>query len=290
MTTKSEDKFKVLSVELKTKILYYAIVGQEQPSEPTFNYCRWTCKEWNQIIKGSVWQSPTKEWGKITKALIEKRWVFGSYPSHAMMSHAKDLEMGGILPSGVIKTIADNGKYYIKKSFDLPGPTRLEDMTLAGSLAHLGLLGPLNFIDLDANNQASIPAQHLAALLSCVKHVNISGCDNIETIMESVQSGGLRISNQCLSSGETQALVLAMETRVEKVSLALGVTVDIEALTKYSGQGRCHTLGLCEADVEKLEDWCKEGKNWNLTREVDVDVAVDNGGIKCVRQNQNNSN
>jgi len=286
MTTKSEDKFKVLPLELKTKILYYAIVGKEQP---TFNYCRYVCKDWNQIIKRSVWQSPTKEWGEITKVLM-KRWVFGSYPTHKMMSHAKDLETGGVLPTGVIKTIADNGEYYIKKSFALPGPARLEDMTLAGSLAHLGLLGPLNSIDLDANNQASIPAQHLASLLSCVKHVNISGCDNIETIMESVQSFGLRISNQCLSSGETQALVLAMETRVEKVSLSLGVTVDIEALTKYSGQGRCHTLGLCEADVEKLEDWCKEGKNWNVTREVDVDVAVDHGGIKCVRLNQNNSN
>ena len=279
----TEDKFNMLPLEIRRTILYYAIVGQE---EPTLDYCRWVCRDWNEIIKRSVWQSPTKEWGVITKAMIEKSkpWVWGGfYPSHKMISHAKDLEMGGILPTGVMKTVAEGVKHNIRSNrFPSPEEASPEDMTVAASLAHLGLLGTLDRLSLRQDHLASIPSQHLASLVSCVKdQVWIDNIDNIVTILESVQSGGLIISDQCLSSGETQALLLAMETRLEKVTLTR-VTVDIEALTKYSGQGRCHTLvmngkKMYVAGVKKLSDWCKECENWNVTRDFW------NVSIKCVR-------
>ena len=112
MTTESEDKFNMmLPPEIRIKIMYYAIIGQE---EPTLDYCRLVCRDWNEIIKRSVWQSPTKEWGAITKAMIENRWgVDRCYPSHKMISHAKDLEMGGKLPTAVMKTFAERVKQKI---------------------------------------------------------------------------------------------------------------------------------------------------------------------------------
>ena len=96
------------------------------------------------------------------------------------------------------------------------------------------------------------------------------GCDKIVTIFESVQSKTLYISNQNLSSGETRALVQAMETHVELVRLGYGVTLDIEALTKYSGQGKCRSLDLQLLGLEDiaakikehLGQWCTENNNW----------------------------
>ena len=45
-----------------------------------------------------------------------------------------------------------------------------------------------------------------------------------------------------LAREETQALVRAMESRVEKVLLYNVDELDMEALSKYSGQGRCRVL------------------------------------------------
>ena len=105
--------------------------------------------------------------------------------------------------------------------------------------------------------------------MDCVFIRNASGCDKIVTILESVKSRRLDISNQNLSSSETRALVQAMETRVEEVRLGYGVTIDNEALTKYSGQGNCHNLdvGEWEEDIaaevkEQIGHWCSERNNW----------------------------
>ena len=67
-----------------------------QPESPsadtdTLNNCRKVCKDWNEMIKRSVWQKPTKEWGIITKCMIEKSWVPGSFPTDKMILHAKAL-------------------------------------------------------------------------------------------------------------------------------------------------------------------------------------------------------
>ena len=65
----------------------------ESPSADTdtLNNCRKVCKDWNEMIKRSIWQKPTKEWGIITKCMIEKSWVPGSFPSDKMILHAKAL-------------------------------------------------------------------------------------------------------------------------------------------------------------------------------------------------------
>ena len=87
------------------------------------------------------------------------------------------------------------------------------------------LLGPVNFVSLRDVDLASVPAEHLASLASCVINDliinNVSNCDLV-SILDSVKCKGLKINRQTLSSEETQALVRAMESRVEVVVLGLG--------------------------------------------------------------------
>ena len=84
---------KMLPPEIWKKILYIAFIGQESPDTQTLDNCRQVCKDWNEMINRSVWQKPNKEWGLITKSMIEKNWFLrpGCLPSVKMISHAKGL-------------------------------------------------------------------------------------------------------------------------------------------------------------------------------------------------------
>jgi histone H3 len=134
----------------------------------------------------------------------------------------------------------------------------LPDISNAALLAHHGLLGSVKYMDLCDVDLASVPAEHLASLTSCVTRgvgiYNVSNCDLV-SIMDSVKSPVLAISRQTLSSQETRALVRAMESRVEEVNLGyLGnVSLDMTALTQYSGQGKCVEMSY--------EDFFEEGSD-----------------------------
>ena len=86
-------------LEIWKMILYHAFIGREGPDTVTLANCRKVCREWNEMIKRSVWKKPNKEWGIITKSMIEKNWalgfpptwVHGSFPSDKMIAHAKYL-------------------------------------------------------------------------------------------------------------------------------------------------------------------------------------------------------
>ena len=81
--------------------MYHAFIGQgqESPDTESLENCRKVCREWNEMIKSFVWKKPYKEWGIITKSMIEKNWalgspptwVLGSFPSDKMIAHAKSL-------------------------------------------------------------------------------------------------------------------------------------------------------------------------------------------------------
>ena len=83
----------MLPPEIWEKVLYHAFIGQESPDLVTLDNCRQVCRDWNQMIKRSVWEKPNKEWGVITKSMIENNWslVPGCLPSDKMISHAKGL-------------------------------------------------------------------------------------------------------------------------------------------------------------------------------------------------------
>ena len=152
-------------------------------------------------------------------------------------------------------------------------------MKCGASLAHHGLLSSVNRLSLYFIDLSPVPTQHLASLVSCVtNHLdiwNVSGCD-LTSILTSAKCGFLYIYGQSLGSEETQALVQAMESGVEEVRLTNGVTLDIEALTEYSGQGVCRKVELF-LDESYTADRYREGmRTWARNRNWRVAI---NGNI-----------
>ena len=254
--------------------MYHAFIGQEGPDTDTLNNCREVCRDWNEMIWRSVWKKPNKEWGIITKGMIEKNWSLdpGSLPSDKMISHAKVLEMKGVLASGVLESLAEE----VKEKIEVDSDSSLPVIICAASLAHHGYLGSLEEgMWLEDVDLTSVPADHLASLVSslvgCVNIENIRGC-GLVTILDSVKSSELYITDQSLSSEETRALVRAMETGVERLELDIGVTLDIGVLTQYSGQGICGQVECRDGTAARYSDQLKiwaTSKYWEVTDEHD---------------------
>ena len=152
-------------------------------------------------------------------------------------------------------------------------PSNIPAITCAANLAHHRLLGSVKELRLGDVDLTSVPAEHLASLVSLVTwHVfirNVRGCDLL-TILDSVKSNRLLISSQSLGSEETQALVRVMESVVEEVKLVGGTTLDIRVLMEYSGQGKCRRVeceygseGSCR---ERLWTWATS-RNWEVIRD-----------------------
>ena len=151
------------------------------------------------------------------------------------------LETRSILDTGVVENLARRVKGMINNNPN----GNLAKITCAASLAHHGLLDSVLEMWLWDVNLTSVPTEHLASLVSRVTwHVyikNISGCDLV-VMMDSVNSKRLSICKQSLGCEETQALVRAMELRVEKVALYHKMTLDISVLMEYSVQGKCRSV------------------------------------------------
>ena len=128
----------------------------------------------------------------------------------------------------------------------VPDPS-LEFITCSAALAHHGLLGAVDYVtlvDVDRNklvDLSTIPAHHLVSLISSatrgVRIDHVTGCDLV-SLIDSLKCKKLTIILlRTLGMEETQALLRAMESRVEVVDLSL-VEISIEALTKYSAVDR----------------------------------------------------
>ena len=143
----------------------------------------------------------------------------------------------------------------------------LAEVICGGSLAHQGLLGPVEILWLDNVNLAPVPDPHLASLISCVTGTFVMqiiiGCDLV-TVLNSGKSRDIKY--QRLGRDETQALVRALETSVENLYLE-DVTLNFKALTKYSGQGKCRLLPCVDSEIvenrKKLKTWA-ERKHWEF--------------------------
>ena len=185
------------------------------------------------------------------------------------MSKCIVLETRGIITLDVFESLAQIIRGITGNFTSNP---RLSDITCAASLAHHGLLGSVQVMELLDVDLTSVPAEHLASLVSSVtgrvKIQNVSGCHLIK-ILDSVKSKDLGIYRQSLGSEETQALVRAMESRVEYVRLFGEVTLDIRVLMEYSGQGKCRMMKFPSSDTagryrEHLKTWAKN-RNWEET-------------------------
>ena len=152
-------------------------------------------------------------------------------------------------------------------------PPLLPEIMDAASLAHHGMLGSvecmwLNFVDL-----ASVPAEHLASLASCVtRNVRLNKVININLvcILDNIKCEKLDIYQFLqLEREETQALVRAMESNVREVNLH-SVSLDINTLTQYSGQGACRKVACETASAAWYRDelglWALR-KNWTVEKD-----------------------
>ena len=154
-------------------------------------------------------------------------------------------------------------------------------MKCGASLAHHRLLGSVNVDRLwlrDDVDLSPVPAQHLASLVSCVTStlciMNVSGYDLV-SILSSVKCQYLNITHRhSLGREETWALVQAMESGVWRVSLESEVTLDIETLTEYSGQGVCRELRLYYDTADRYKEELKRtwarNINWKVAWEDEL--------------------
>ena len=177
----------------------------------------------------------------------------------------------GILNNEVIMNLAARVKEEADAAVGPPRrPPYLNCITCVAALAHhiQFKMGSIALVDVDLSK---VPAQHLVSLVSILTSglliANVTGCDLV-SILDSANCEMLIINSQSLGREETQALVRAMESRMEQVKL-YDVELDMEALSKYSGHGRCRVLEH-ETDkiatgvesAEKLKTWAKE-KTWS---------------------------
>ena len=155
------------------------------------------------------------------------------------------------------------------------------EITCFASLAHHGLLGSVEGMDLIDVDLSSVPAEQLASLTSCVTGVasicNVSGCDLVN-ILDNVKSNWwLSISKQSLGNEETHALVRAMESHVEIVELDEEVTLEIRNLREYSGQGKCRRVWFYSDAVdryrEQLRIWAMN-RNWRVIHDGKYDFSI----------------
>ena len=178
------------------------------------------------------------------------------------------LETRGILSLSVFESLAERVRGML---WDVWSNVSL--ITCASSLANHGLLGSVYWMRLEDVDLTSVPTEPLASLASSVIGrvliENVSG-SGLVTILDNVKSEELVIYNQSLNSEETQALVRAMESRVEEVRLHREVTLDIRDLMEYSGQGKCREV-RCYGDTadryrEQLRTWATSN-NWTVTND-----------------------
>ena len=147
----------------------------------------------------------------------------------------------------------------------------ISELMSCASFAHHGLLDSVDQLELCDIDLSTVPAQHLASLVSCVKSrliiKNVIGY-NLAILLTSLKCQEFEIRRQSLGREETQALVQAMESGVETLVIReQETTLDIEALVEYSGQGKCRyvvVFGDTTSSYRKeLRTWAKS-RNWRV--------------------------
>ena len=161
----------------------------------------------------------------------------------------------------------------------------------AASLVHHGMLDSVEVITLRDVDLASVPAEHLASLASCVTEgviiSNVSNCD-LTSVLDTVTGPVLSISRQTLSCEETRALLRAMDSRVELVCLGEEgeLSLDMTALTQYSGQGKCGQMECYEDTAdryrEEVRSWAQR-INWYTSNSCSFNVISGKVLVKVQR-------
>lgn len=149
----------------------------------------------------------------------------------------------------------------------------LDLVTAAARLAHYGQIG-FERLFLRHHDLSTVPGEHLCSLASSVRDtfdiMNIRGCDLVK-IIDSVKCKKLCIFKQNLDKEATEAVVRAMDTRIELAHLERGKDIqwklDMEALNKYNGKGRCRCIILWVGREDKYRQWLRDwaqGRDWSV--------------------------
>ena len=170
-------------------------------------------------------------------------------------------------------------------SWNLPDGLTMEQIIAAARLAHYGQIG-FKDLTLQFKDLSTIPGEHLCSLASSVREIfdiqTVRGCDLVK-IIDSVRSNKLGIFNQNLDREATEALVRAMNTRIEFAAIGyykkfkmrswgfeeedIKWILDMEALTKYNGKGRCKNIYLrvdwSDNYRQRLRDWAQD-RDWSV--------------------------
>ena len=146
------------------------------------------------------------------------------------------LETRGIITHDVFESLEERVREKICFASFSSCTSNLPAFTCAASMAHPGWLGSVKDMGTRDVDLTSVPAEHLASNMTWRVFIeNVRGC-GLVTILDNVNCERLVLSCQSLGSEETQALVWAMESRVERVQLQAEVTLDIRGLMEYNGQ------------------------------------------------------
>ena len=174
------------------------------------------------------------------------------------------LERKGILDSVLINNLTER----VRERIGVYGTTEAE-LKCGASLALHGLLGPLDKLVLADVDLSRFPAEQLTSLVSSVtislQIIRVIGSALLSLLRSLKCKFYLCIGHQSLNGEETQALVQAMESRVENVFLH-DAQLDMEALTSYSGHGKCRGLtlwGIDRAVKRRVSTWARS-KNWRV--------------------------
>ena len=151
----------------------------------------------------------------------------------------------------------------------------------AALLAWEGHLTSVKYMIIKNISITDIPRNHMERLASVVTgfvHIQMMDhADQLSSILANIKCTRLFLCNMELREAETRALVTAMKDRVQFVRMG-HVTMDIEELTQYDGQGRCSWFmmgGKTWRHWEKLRRWAAD-KGWWMGHDV-------NGGLEMGR-------
>ena len=169
------------------------------------------------------------------------------------------------------KTEADRIQAAWSQESHVPSKTEVERAAL---LAQEEYLTSVKYLDIRDMNISDIPSDQMDKLASIATETvvinNMTPASRVSSILSSVQCTELELDNMKLSEKNTRALVTAMRDRVQTVVL-YDVTLDIEKLTLYDGQGHCRELEVWsyarERYGDRLRRWAAD-KGWRVTWDI----------------------
>ena len=248
------------------------IVSLERP-EKIFKW-RQVCQTWNKVILHDILGTEAEDKKRILRERIQRNWGPGRFPSEEEISLARMLEAEGYLDCGMIQSLTERVRGALRNGGDNT------TVMCGAALAHHGLLGSMERLWLSEVDLSEIPHQ-LASLASCVTGVlyikNVTGSQQIVSLLTSLNCSLLDIERQRLGREETQAMVQAMQSGVEWVWLWEEVSLDIKALSEYSGQGVCRTVEIHydtrDRYKEDMKTWAGN-RNWRVVKDTDREFYI----------------